>query len=152
MTDPGAQNELESLADAVAECFENMAFMEIQRNVDSGVNPSSGPAIWARVAVLTPFSGALTLCCSVAMATEVAENLFGPVCDEITEAMIRDVMGEVANTIVGKLMGGLVEEGVTFTLGVPECGSEFECSCDEAAGCSFFATDEHSFSVCFKRS
>lgn len=140
------------MADAVCDCFEQMAFMEVIRGVETGMDPSVCSLLVAKVSVLTPFSASLRICCSMAMAQEITATLFGPACEEVTHPMIIDVMGEMANTIVGRLMGQLVGANEQFTLDIPQCQEFLDCTCTSEAGCSFFLTGDHHFSVCFKRS
>ena len=139
----------EQLIAATIDCLENMAFLEVAPTEEKCEFTEGMDIIWSSVPVISPFSAKLVVCCQTSMARQIADNIYGPVCDEITEAMVKDVMGELANTIVGKLMGHLVPAGQTFSLDVPSCGNNHQNFCSDGEVDIRFAAGDDSFTVVF---
>ena len=122
----------EALAMAVAETFEGMLFLEA---LPSDVPESSRSVLWARVPVLEPAAGEVTLLCPPGLAQAFAEVLTsgcpgGAMDPEIAcrvgdgaERLQRDVLAELGNTLAGRLLERLVPELRSFRLGLPETGT-----------------------------
>ncbi len=69
-----------------------------------------------------PLEGTLILIASKQCAEEIAMNIVGPPEDDspIGDSMIADTLGEIMNTVAGRLMQKLLEGSSDFTLSLPE--------------------------------
>ncbi|MEE9255925.1 MAG: chemotaxis protein CheX, partial [bacterium] len=117
----------DAMYDAAANTLENMAFMEVipQRN------RRDEQKYFSRLEILSPVTGSLTLITSVKLATDLAEELQEPEPGTLDEAMIRDTLSELINTIAGGMMRRLTPENETFRLGLPEAFTEGEVDLKE---------------------
>ncbi|MDY6853020.1 MAG: chemotaxis protein CheX [Thermodesulfobacteriota bacterium] len=123
MTTPN-ENLAEKIFEAVAETFENMAFMEAVPVSSDDVEPSSDSTLlWSRIAVLQPVEGELTLLASEGLAGEITEAIFGETDEDASpDDMAFDALAELINTIAGRLMAELIPQDQAFELGLPETG------------------------------
>lgn len=110
---------------AVSETFENMAFIEAVPVRDSTANILANPCHWARIAILEPKEGMMTLLVPSLMALEVAQDILTPLDDSPdtnADQSALDMFAEMLNTIAGVVMGELTPPDQTFRLGLPETG------------------------------
>lgn len=122
MTTPN-ENLAEKIFEAVAETFENMAFMEAVPIDSDDIEPSGSTLLWARIAVLQPVEGELTLLALEELAGEITEAVFGEADEDASpDDMAFDALAELINTIAGRLMAELILHDQTFELGLPETG------------------------------
>ena len=122
----------EALVCAVAETFEGMLFMEV---LPADVPEPGRDALWARVPVLEPVAGGVTLLCPPGLARALADALTmgcpgGDLAPEIAcrvalgaERLHLDALAELVNTLAGRLLGRIVPERQAFRLGLPETGT-----------------------------
>ncbi len=111
----------ENVYEAVAETLESMVFMEALLD-EPGDPESLGPSpIGSCIAVNKPFEGRATLFMSIELAQELTMNILGAYDEEtLSDAIVRDALAELINTIAGRLMAKLTPEDQTFELGLPE--------------------------------
>lgn len=102
----------QALNEAVAGTLEEMFFSE--------ASPSD--LLWAKVRVVEPLEGAVTLAFPRLLAEEMAASLMGGE-GQVPERVLLDALAELVNTVAGKFMSLLVSEDTAFKLSVPETGS-----------------------------
>ncbi|OFZ80193.1 MAG: hypothetical protein A2583_11320 [Bdellovibrionales bacterium RIFOXYD1_FULL_53_11] len=108
---------------AVGETFENMAFLEANRDSDgafAGVRMDD--ALWSRLETISPVKGMITILMHPKLASELTRVMFGLSDENPTESMLSDAMNEFVNTIGGRLMRYYVVAEKTFKLGLPSAG------------------------------
>jgi len=110
---------------AVAQTFENMAFIEAVPVKTPSADILANPCHWAKIAILEPDEGEMLLLVPSLMALEVAQDILMPLDESaITDAdqNALDMFAEMLNTIAGVIMGDITPPDQTFRLGLPETG------------------------------
>lgn len=115
---------LDLLVDATAETIENMAFMEVV-GADK-TTPYDEHLVRLRLEILInkPFAGEMRLILPMDLAIQFTKNMYNLTEEEITEDLMKDVLGELINIIAGRLMADLIPEDQTFELGLPLIGPD----------------------------
>mgnify|MGYP006287984871 CR=1 FL=1 len=115
---------LNLIVDATLETIENMAFMEVVKSDKS--TPYDEHLVRLRVEILInkPFPGELRLVLPMNLAIQFTKNMYNLGEEEISEELMKDVLGELINIISGRLMAELVPEDQTFELGLPLIGPD----------------------------
>jgi hypothetical protein len=113
-----------SLEHAIAKTLENMTFEEviIIDNDDVVRRVPKSDLLWARLPVHEPYKGFLALEVPAEYGRLIAEEVYGEVQTEISEALILDALAEISNTIAGRFLDELVPSDRAFVLGLPETG------------------------------
>jgi len=126
----------EVMAVAVTETLENMLFMEV---IETDEAISEIPdAVKAGLLVHEPFPGEFRLTISRGLAGEISESLYSMNEEEISDQILFDVLGELLNTIAGRIMTSIVPGESTFRLGLPETGAEVFLETDSpSVQCNF---------------
>jgi CheY-specific phosphatase CheX len=60
----------------------------------------------------------------ISLAIIFAQNMYNLKEDDITEEIMRDVLGEIINIIAGRLMGDIIPTDQLFHLGLPSIGPD----------------------------
>ncbi|MCP4753427.1 MAG: chemotaxis protein CheX [Proteobacteria bacterium] len=117
-------NLLETLFDAVSDTIENMAFIEVVK-VDK-TTPYDEHLVRLRVEILinSPFPGEMRLVLPISLAVLFAQNMYNLEEKEITESLMKDVLGEIVNIMSGRLMAEIIPPDQTFQLGLPQIGPD----------------------------
>lgn len=112
----------EQVYKAIEETFEGLAFLELTPDNETARPCTSDGAPgwrWASVEILAPIASIVTLVLPESLVLEIGSSLYGG--DNVSEKQVKDVIGEMANTLAGKLMSSLYP-GDVFTLGMPQTG------------------------------
>ncbi len=131
----------EATCEAVCDTLEGMAFLELMR--DSQVPEdarSQGDLLWASIELKEPFLGKLDIVCPRSLASAVAEAVYGEGAETLSKEKILDLLGEVANTVAGRLMNSIVSQESTFLLGLPKTGQGWPAT--DGSEIFSFVTDE----------
>ena len=117
-------NLLDLLVDATLETIENMAFTEVIRSEKT--TPYDEHLVRLRLEILInkPFPGEMRLVLPVELAILFTKNMYNLGEEDITEDLMKDVLGEIINIISGRLMADLIPEDQTFELGLPLIGPD----------------------------
>jgi len=113
------------LPEIVSETFEGMAFLEVWPSTESIPGLEDLQWLWARVGVHTPVCGVITVALPGDLAQKVTRQMYGVIEEKDLKRTVLDAMGEIANTIAGKLVGKVVPEKKVMNLGLPETGKGF---------------------------
>ncbi|NCD33961.1 MAG: hypothetical protein EOL87_11175 [Spartobacteria bacterium] len=107
-----------AMQQAVSESLENMVFMAVE--------PMK--LVWAKVDVLAPFDGSVSVAFPERLLKEVATEIYGEMGKGGSESVMRDAIAEVTNVIAGRIMNFLVSSEEEFQLGLPETGfGQLDC-------------------------
>ena len=109
------------LYQALAETFEGMIFAEVIRGQSEETPKNNDEVYWARLEVLKPLKGKLTLILPEDLARQTVEDLYGFENTPPVEAT-QDMTGEIINTITGRLLNNLSPKDKSFEVGIPEKG------------------------------
>ena len=117
-------NLLDILVEATLETIENMAFMEITKS--DKVTPYDEHLVRLRLEILInkPFPGEMRLVLPMDLAIQLTKNMYNLTDEEISEQLMKDVLGEIINIISGRLMADLIPGDQTFELGLPLIGPD----------------------------
>ena len=112
------------LVNATLETIENMAFMEVVKS--DKTTPYDEHLVRLRLEILInkPFPGEMRLVLPMDLAIQFTKNMYNLTEEEITEELMKDVLGELINIISGRLMADLIPEDQTFDLGLPLIGPD----------------------------
>ncbi len=111
----------EGLTDAVTEAFENMAFVEVESCEDVESLPSGIDAYCVTVDTLEPFKSKVAIIVDREASEELVLDMYGGDIEEVNEEIMSDALAEIGNTVVGRFLSHVVDEGEEFSLGFPEC-------------------------------
>jgi CheY-specific phosphatase CheX len=115
---------LDLLVAATLETIENMAFMEVVKSEKA--TPYDEHLVRLRLEILInkPFPGEMRLILPIDLAIQFTRNMYNLSEEEITENLMKDVLGELINIISGRLMAELVPSDQIFELGLPLIGPD----------------------------
>lgn len=133
----------EIMQTAVAECLENMAFMEVFPAEPDAAEPED--PIWVSLLVLEPTQGEFRLALSRALLDEISANIYGPG-TEVTAQQNADLLAELLNTILGRFMSAILPME-SFKLGIPEAGTTDWPPIEPEAIHWHFTAEDHSLSI-----
>lgn len=138
----------EIIASAVAETFEEMAFLEVdQVQAPLDKPPDEGSLLRASLLVHDPFAGEISFAAPRSLLTGIAWTLFGAEDEFVSEETLLDLQAELLNTLAGKVMNQITPEEATFKFGLPETKAGSSMGSDgQSVGC-YFDVDGEMFSV-----
>ena len=131
---------------AMTETFEGMAFLELSPDEEALSATSCPLSLWARVPALSPLKGEVTIILPESVANEITASLYSIFDGPIPPDKLKDTMGEIANTVAGKLISLLIPVDETFKLGMPDTGTGFP-SIEGTDIYSFFTDDERRLGI-----
>lgn len=118
----------EQLYRATEATFEKMAFMEVMpSDTDLGCVTQSDFRS-SRILFDAHIRGAVTMFLPLELLSEVFETLYNIPSEEQDSDMIRDLLGEITNTVVGNFLTLVVPDDVSYKMGIPQ----FDTSIDTA--------------------
>jgi len=136
-----------SMARAVVETFENLAFMEPAR-LNGPPPPAPAEEMMAYSLLINePLQGEIRLRMPRSLVRLTTRTIWSQQDDALQEKMLQDTLAELLNTMVGRFLAELLAEEETFQLGLPE-----PCICEDLGGeenaCIwYFSLDEAVFQV-----
>lgn len=147
-------SQLDEIGDYTVDAVRNVFKTMVSIDLDSE-NPAPKPRdaeeeIAGSVGFIGKLSGAVFLYLDVSFAREVAQRMLGfSQADEVSNEMMHDVLGELANMIVGNIKSRLCDQGSRCTLTIPSIvrGMNLrieKSSCSETRTLGFRFND-HSF-------
>jgi len=103
--------------------MENMTFEEVEIVTEpTQINFSADDKMWAILPLIRPHAGELVIEVPFDYGRTLAEEVCGIMDEEISEAAIKDVLAEIANTIAGRFVDELLPADEEFELGLPNTG------------------------------
>lgn len=129
-----ANPSIELIQSALSETVESMAFEEA---VFSDWRPSlpgsfSEPMCWTTIVILDPPIGQFGLYLPGPLATQFSEAIFSRPGEEMTPQLVLDNLGELMNTLAGRLLANRLPPETAFRLDFPNFGSDLVMSPDVA--------------------
>jgi len=121
------------------EVFETMVFMDIaevpepDRKIEDDAMLGS---ITFKIDFEGNMQGCLTICCSMSCATTIAANMLGmEPTEEISEAEVRDAIGEVTNMVMGSVKTRVQDKVGNLQVSIPTVvsGRDLEYSLGDGA-------------------
>jgi hypothetical protein len=133
---------------AVAETFENLAFMEALPGDEDAVQTAQDECLQAALLFHEPVQGEIRVAFPRELLTQVAATVFGLPAGECSDSTLHDVSAEILNTIAGRFMNELLPEHQVFRIGLPEIGPAAAGDESEDWREWTFQADGYLFSVC----
>lgn len=124
-----SQNFDDLVRQSIAVTLENMAFMEV-------LSPSEETAadgeesLTARLLVLDPLQAEMILTLPVQLLRNIIDVVHAFPEDEVVEQIQADMLGELLNTVAGRLLNDFLPGDQTYKLGLPEVSRERSEGCD----------------------
>jgi len=109
----------EAMLKSVTETLENLAFMEVFAASKEDPAPS-GENMSAALLFLEPFQGEIRSEFSRALLEEISETVCGLSQEGCAESALKDILGEILNTIAGRFLTELLPQTQPFRIGLPE--------------------------------
>lgn len=140
------ENLKDIVYDAMSGTFEGLAFLELSPDEESLSDENCPSSLWARVDSLSPLQGHITVILPESLANEITASLFSISDGQIPPDKLRDSLGEIANTVAGRLMALLVSKDDSFKLSMPDFGKGFP-SLSNTKVFSFLTDDERRLGI-----
>jgi hypothetical protein len=124
-----SQNFDELVRHSIAVTLENMAFMEVlpqseETETDADDNMS------ARLLVLDPLQAEMVLTLPVRLLTNIIDVVHAFPEDDVVEQIRSDMLGELLNTVAGRLLNDFLPGNQAYRLGLPEVTLEQPTVCE----------------------
>lgn len=112
-----------ALSSAIVRTIESMTFEEVEI-LDDGSRDftSANEIVWAKLPILKPLTGELVLLMSHNYCRSLINNVYGSTDNESNLNAENDILAEIANTIAGRFIDGLIPSDTEFLLGLPTTG------------------------------
>lgn len=111
---------LETLRDLIPEILEAMFFSEVElTQQDFGWDGAEDERVWTKIELHTPLERTMWLSAPTVLVSDWAQMLTD---EDPTEEILKEVLGELANTLAGKLEIALAREDEETKVGLPEGG------------------------------
>lgn len=134
MDEPQVERLRRAIEQAVGSTIENMAFSVVDAVAETTL--AEDDAVCASLKVVEPTIAEIRLVLPLVTARALARLLYNIEDGAITGDMLRDVAGELLNTIGGAVMRAVLPPDTRFELGLPEIGrggfpvdSRCRCTC-----------------------
>ncbi len=105
---------------AITTTFENMAFMEVSRELDDAMRHSAEETVVSRLLIHDPIPGELYLAMPRALLNRIAASVCIVPEEDLTEKAALDMLCELINTVAGLFLSAHLPEDQTYRLGLPE--------------------------------
>ncbi|OEU73536.1 MAG: hypothetical protein BA874_05700 [Desulfuromonadales bacterium C00003068] len=105
---------------ALATTLENMAFMEVGKEVEEAVSYPKEEMVVSRLLIHDPIQGELYLLMPKPLLRKIASSVYIMPAEEITDKMLLDMLCELINTVAGLFLNAYLPEDQTYSLGLPE--------------------------------
>ncbi|APG23696.1 MAG: hypothetical protein PHC98_03750 [Syntrophotalea acetylenica] len=120
----------ELVRQSIAVTLENMAFMEVLPQTGDTAEETAENSMSARLLVLDPVQAELVLTVPVSLLGNVIDVVHAFPDDEVVEQIQTDMLGELLNTVAGRLLNDFLPGDQTYRLGLPEVCRERPVLCD----------------------
>ena len=116
------------IRNCVSDVFGTMLSMNVERHAPISMEPNGEAHIASAVGFAGAITGVVYLYTSASFGKQIAASLLGLEESEVdADEMVNDVMGEIANMVVGNFKSGLCDRGYSCALTIPSIvrGSHF---------------------------
>ena len=105
---------------AISSTLENMAFMEVGKEVAEAVRYPDEDIVVSRLLIHDPLPGELYLSMPKLLLGKIASSVYIMPAEELSEQMLLDMLGELINTVAGLFLNAYLPEDQAYNLGLPE--------------------------------
>jgi hypothetical protein len=117
-----SQNFDQLVHQSISVTLENMAFMEVSADVSESQPLSAVDTMSARLLVLDPLQAEIQLTLAVSLLRKIVEVVHAFPEDDVVDKILPDMVGEMLNTVAGRLLNDFLPENQSYRLGLPEVG------------------------------
>lgn len=110
----------QDISSALATTLENMAFMEVSKEVEEAVSYPAEEMLVSRLLIHDPIQGELYLRMPKPLLRKIASSVYIMSAEEISDQMQLDMLCELINTVAGLFLNAYLPEDQTYSLGLPE--------------------------------
>ena len=104
------EDMIRSMQEAISEKLEQMAYLEVTDPEDDLEGASN--LLWTKIDIKEPVHVALTMVLPDIVAFEITNSIFSGMNQSPTDDLINDTLGELSNTIAGRLMNKIISKDV----------------------------------------
>jgi hypothetical protein len=115
---------------SIAVTLENMAFMEVLPETQDTAAVDPEKCMSARLLVLDPLQAEMVLTVPVQLLRNVIDVVHAFPDDEVVEQIQADMLGELLNTVAGRLLNDYLPGNQAYQLGLPEVTPDLPGYCD----------------------
>lgn len=105
---------------AIATTLENMAFMQVNQEVDEATQYPAEEMAVSSLLIHDPIQGELYLQMPKSLLSKIVSSVYIMPEEELTEKMLLDMLCELINTVAGLFLNAYLPEDQTYNLGLPE--------------------------------
>lgn len=115
---------------AIAVTLENMAFMEVLPQSEEPAAGEEDENLTARLLVLDPMQAEMILTLPNQLLRNIIDVVHAFPEEEVVEQIQDDMLGELLNTVAGRLLNDFLPGDQTYQLGLPEVSQDRPDLCD----------------------
>ncbi|MEE9386869.1 MAG: chemotaxis protein CheX [Nannocystaceae bacterium] len=141
---PSTEIALIALHELVPQILEEMFFAEAEA-IDDVFDWSANNAIFSRISLHEPLEADLIVSVPTDLAHEFSETLTSDI--KSGDSQLKDIVGELLNTLAGRLQVALARDDEACAVGLPETTKASNFILDEAAFHQTFAANELTLGV-----
>jgi hypothetical protein len=109
-----------AIQQAIGATLENMAFMEVCRDLTDAVRCPPEEIVGSRRLIHDPVQGEFYLLMPAALLGRISSSVYIVPEEDLSEQMQLDMIGELINTAAGLFMNAYLPKDRTYSLGLPE--------------------------------
>ena len=121
--------DIDTVAEAVSETLEALAFMEATPAGDETDVSDESKLLWSKLDLNSPLNGVMAVSMPEQLLKQIVDTVYGvpDSAPEGEEAMLKDTrlsdtLGEIVNTLAGNVLKRVVPSEQAFTISLPETG------------------------------
>lgn len=118
------QNFDELVRQAIAVTLESMAFMEVLPKTDETGSETVGGSMSARLLVLDPIQAEMVLTMPIQLLRNIIDVVHAFPEEDVAEQIQADMLGELLNTVAGRLLNDFIPGNQSYRLGLPEVSED----------------------------
>lgn len=124
------QNLDDLVRQSIAVTFETMAFMEVLPRSEDTAQEAADSCMSARLLVLDPLQAEMILTLPFQLLRNIIDVVHAFPEEDVVEQIQTDMLGELLNTIAGRLLNDFIPGDQSYRLGLPEVSKEQPVFCD----------------------
>ena len=125
-----SQNFDELVRHSIAVTLENMAFMEVLPQSAESEADTKGNTMSARLLVLDPLQAEMILTLPIQLLRNIIDVVHAFPEEDVLEQIQADMLGELLNTVAGRLLNDFIPGNQSYRLGLPEVSEDRPVFCD----------------------
>lgn len=125
-----SRNFDEMVRQSIAVTLENMAFMEVLPQSQETAAGAANSSMSARLLVLDPIQAEMILTLPIQLLRNIIDVVHAFPEEDVVEQIQADMLGELLNTVAGRLLNDFIPGNQSYRLGLPEVSQDHPVLCD----------------------